>query len=208
MKYKSLIIILFSLIVIIALVLIFSKNIENDENHSIIKISACPTFYQFLKKLNNNDNYFIIPTSSTSESLEMLENEEVDYAVGGRILMPGEANFSVVTIGEGFSFLSDKNLVVYDYNLSSYKLYTDLDLDLLRDNFGDLNYEIVDNVYDYLENNIVITSWENTDFNQAAIIHILKADNSRNIKSRLPTVFCKKICNDDIIKNIKNIINL
>ncbi len=207
-KYKNLIFLfLLSVSIFISYFLIFNKN--NEETVvDIITIAACPTFYYRLDNLKNNENYSIILTDSTAISLEMLGKRQVDYAVGGREIMPYEPNFNYEAIGEGFSFISNESLVIYDNDLLSYTLYTDLDLDLLRSNFGDLNYEIVDDVYDYLkDNNIIITSWENSDFNRARIVHLLKDDNLRNIKSRLPTVFCQKTCNYDIIDDIKNLMN-
>lgn len=206
-KYKNFIFIIISLLILILILFIIFRNVIEKNNVSLIKIATCPTFYSKLSQLNSSSNYSVILTSSTSASLKMLEDNEVNYALGGRVLMPEEASFSFEVIGDGFSFLSDKTKSIYDYNLVNYTIYSDLNIDLLRANFGDLNYQKVDIVYNYLENNIVITSWENTDYSQSEIVHILKADNNRNIKSRIPIVFCQNICNDDIIKDIKNIIN-
>jgi hypothetical protein len=164
-KYHKFIIIIILLIILIILFFILFKSlVKEDKNDSLVRIATCPTFYQFLNQLNNNHNYSVILTSSTSASLAMLEKKYVDYAVGGRKLMPEERNFNFVVVGEGFSFISDKSFFLYDYDLGLYPIYSDLDLDLLKTNFGDLNYQIVDNVYDYLKTNIVMTSWENTDY--------------------------------------------
>lgn len=207
-NYKNLIF-LFLLSTLIFISYYFMLKRSNEENIvDIISIAACPTFYYRLGNLKNNENYSIILTDSTAVSLEMLANLEVDYAIGGREIMPYEPNFNYQAIGEGFSFISNETLVIYDYELSSYLIYSDLDKEILIENFGDLDYNIVEDVYEYLKDgNLIITTWENSDFNKAKIVHLLKADNLRNIKSRLPTVFCQKTCNNDIIENIKNVMN-
>ncbi len=205
-KNKTLI---FVSIIIIFLLVIFILTFSwerTEKDLNVIKIAACPTFYYKINKLNS-DNFSVILTNSTSESLKLLESGQVDYAVGGRTLLPYEPRFDFNVIGEGFSFLSDKSKIIYDYQLKNHLIYTDLDLDVLKKNFGDLNYNLVDNIYNYLKDNIVITSWDNTDFDRAEIVHLLKFDNSRIIESRLPTVFCKNICNYAIIDNIKKTVN-
>lgn len=206
-KYKNLIIIIISFLILFILFFIFLKNIKEDDSYDLVKIATCPTFYSNLSQLNSIDHFSVILTSSTSDSLAMLEKRQVDYALGGRTLMPEEQNFSFEIIGEGFSFLSDRSFSLYDYNLSSHTIYSDINLDVLKANFGDLNYQIVDNIYDYLEDNLIITAWENTDYTQAEIVHLLRFDNSRNIKSRIPIVYCQNTCDNDIIKKIRNIIN-
>jgi len=179
---------------------------DKKKDLDLIKVAACPTFYYKINKLNS-DNFSVILTNSTSESLNMLKLGQVDYALGGRILFPHEPNFEFNVVGEAFSFLSSQSKIVYDYQLLKHSIYTDLDIDILKKNFGDLDYIAVDNVYNHLENNIVVTSWDNTDFSRAEIIHLLKHDNSRIIESRLPTVFCYDKCSYNIIDNIKKAIN-
>lgn len=206
MNKKILFITTLSLFIFIVAALIFVFNKEK-ESSSTVKVATCPTFYESLNKLNNKSDYSIILTSSTGASLAMLRRGQVDYVLGGRILYPNEANFNQQIIGEGFSFLSQRNFSVYDYDLYSYPIYSDLSEDLLRENFGNLDYNIVDDVYDHLNENLVITSWENTDFSRAEIVHLLRVDGSKNIKSRLPIVFCYDKCQNEIVEDIKGVVN-
>ncbi len=207
MYKKNKILIFFSIFIVFLFSIFIILILEDKEKDSdLVKVVACPSFYYRINKLNSA-KFSLILTSSTSESLKILESGQADYAVGGRILYSHEPSFDLSIIGEGFSFLSNKSRIVYNYQLQDHLIYTDLDTDILSKNFGDLNYNIVDDVYKYLEDAIVITSWDNTDFNRAEIVHLLNNDNSRNIKSRLPTVFCQNKCNYDIISNIKKILN-
>lgn len=205
-KNKSLIFIAILIIFLLAIFIIAFSWESKEENIDPTKIAACPTFYFRINHLDS-ENFSLILSDSTSESLSMLARGQVDYAVGGRSLLPHEPNFNFSVVGHGFSFLSDQTKVIYDYQLSNIPLYTDLDIEILRENFGDLDYIAVDDVYDYLEDNIVITEWDNSDFNRAEIVHLIRYDNSRVIESRLPTVFCQNICDYSIVDNIKNSIN-
>lgn len=194
---------LFFVIIFFILVLIFILN----KNEKIVKIAVCPSFYNSLKNGLDKDYYSVILTNSTSESLALLSQKKVDYALGGRILRPEEPRFNYRIIGDGFSFLAFKELTIYDYNLSLYPIFTDLDTNLVKENFGSLDISLVDDVYEYLEAGVIITSWDNTDYSRASIVHLLKVDDSRNLKSRLPIVYCYNNCQKNVVSEIKNIIN-
>jgi hypothetical protein len=191
--------IIFLIVVIIILFLFFFYNKQKEP----YKISVCPTFYNFLNNNLDNEEFLVILTSSTSESLDLLEKKEVDYALGGRVLKPDEKKFNYHIIGEGLSFLSFASLTIYDYDLSRYPIFTDLDIQNIEDLFGKLDIQVVDNVYDYLEKGLIITSWDNTDYSRAEVAHLLRVDGSRNLYSRLPIVYCSKNCPDNVIEKIK-----
>jgi len=54
-----------------------------------------------------------------------------------------------------------------------------------------MNISQVENVYQYMDEGIIITSWENTDYNRAEIIHLLE-NNGRRVKlSRQATAYYK-----------------
>ncbi len=71
-----------------------------------------------------------------------------------------------------------------------------LENELSIDNIID-NIQEVKNVYEHLNDGIVITSWENTDYAKANIVHVMK-DNGERIKlSRRPTIYCPDFCGEE-----------
>lgn len=195
---------IFTLVLLMALVIFYSNKKEGLEK---IKIAVCPSFYETLSQGLNSNDFSVVLTPSTASSLSLLSQGRVDYVLGGRILRPDEPSFNSEIVGQGLSFLAIDQLYIYDYELSLYPIFSDLDPNLLEANFGSLKLSLVDNVYDFLSEGIIITSWDNTDYARAEIVHLLRADDSRNLKSRLPIVYCPSDCKDDIIIKIKNLIN-
>lgn len=168
------------------------------------KLAICPTFYNKVDYLDK-EKFEIIKTNSSSESLNLLKNKEVDFVISGRTLLPEEGYFENITIGKGdlyYSFLSSDNaqINVKDFNL--YNFYTDLDLNILYKDLGIKNIKKVNNVYEHLEKGVIITSWENTNLHKAKIVHVLNNDNSRLEISRIPTLYYQSNCNPLLIDEI------
>ncbi|MDD3284167.1 MAG: hypothetical protein PHZ07_01075 [Patescibacteria group bacterium] len=168
-----------------------------------IKIAACPTCYELLKNIDNN-KYEIIRTNSTSESIELLENKLVDIILGGRTLKPEEPKLDSLVISDGYSFLGNQEITIYIDELKKYSIYTDLDIESIKNNISIQKIKKVDNIYDYLDKGIVITSWENTDYTKAKIVHVLEDNGNRLKLSRRPTVYCNGSCYNKINKDLIN----
>lgn len=162
-----------------------------------VKIAACPTCFEMIDGLDN-EKYEVVKTASTSESIALLKGQKVDVILAGRVLKPGEPQMDYISVGEGYSFLSGREEIVYLSQLNNYDLYTDLDAEKLKNIFPIENISQVDNVYQYLDKGIVITSWENTDYNKAAVVHVLEASGERVKLSRRPTFYCSVACGEDI----------
>lgn len=203
------IILIFSLILIIfflsyAIVLAGKGKKNNSDFYSV---AACPTFYKILETLEiENKNIKTIKTRSSTESLILLKNNRVDYVISGRALKPGEL-FNYRTIGKNnnyYSFLGKDELTIYYSDLNNYTFYTDLDLKKTREELKIKNIVKTDNIYEHLEDGIIITSWNNTDLNLAKIITILNKDGSKLAKSRIPIIYFNN--KEKEIKNIKEII--
>ncbi len=189
-----------SLLVFLCLVVCLVVVLNKDSIGGLFKkektvIVACPTYHKIIEKIDS-DNYEFVFSSSTAESLNLLQNGQADMALSGRVLKPNEPFFSSLVAGEGYSFLADKPALVYSYELNNYKFYTDLKIESVKDNLQIKNVEKVDNVYDYLEKGIVITSWENTDYSRAEIVHLFKDNGKRLELSRRPVIYCSSSCND------------
>lgn len=205
--FKKSIFLFFLIILFIFIFYLTFNNSSTEKEDKKIKIATCPTFFQFFID-NDYDDFEVILKSSSGEAISLLNNEQVDFALAGRVAKTNESNLNSVILKENFSFLSNNEISVYDYNLVNYSFYTDLELDTVKREFDIINLVKVDNVYNYLDKGIVITSWENTDLRFAEIVHVLKADNSRNIKSRAPVLFCKNTCDLDLTNILKSIIDI
>jgi hypothetical protein len=201
------------------LIFIFSGCDSNKETFSKIegkkievkkektKIASCPTYYQRLKNSLDLSNYEVIATSSTAESLDLLKKDRVEAVIAGRILKPNEPKFNSIVLKEGCSFLAQKTQNIYLEDLSNYNFYTDLDLEIIKEKFSIDKIEKVENVYDYLEKGIIITSWKNNDYLKAEIIHLLEKNNTRVEFSRQATFYYKNKIKSDIIYDVEIIFN-
>jgi hypothetical protein len=170
-----------------------------------VTVAGCPTFYYMLDKLSNNE-IDVIKTNSTAESLYYLQKGKVDLIISGRNLRPDEPKFSFEIIGPGYSFISEKELLIFDKEMSNYDFFTDLSGKEIMKNFPYIIYDKiseVENVYDYLNAGIIITSVENTDYSKSGIVHVYTEDGSRHSFSRTPIIYYSENVNNlDYIKNI------
>ncbi len=211
MNYKAMIVIFF-LFLFSFLILnqtIKTKNTSlNACGVSLVKnrIAACPTFHKYLRNLDQDifDVYF---TNSSSESFYLLENNQVDLILSGRTLKLDENFFPNKVLGDYnnyYSFLSANTKTIYLNELNFYNFYTDLDRNKVKKDLGIEEIEEVENVYNFLNDGIVITSWERTDFSKSEMVHVLKEDDSRLELSRIPIIYYKEDCDLNIIMKLIN----
>jgi hypothetical protein len=93
----------------------------------------------------------------------------------------------------GYSFLSSVVNTITTLEYDDYDFYTDLDPAVLERELGISKITRVDDVYAFLDEGIVITSVENTDYARADLVHVLEADQSRRVTlSRTPILDRKK----------------
>lgn len=162
-----------------------------------LRVAACPSCYEIAGKLDKT-RYEIIPTRSTSESIFLLNGGQVDMVLSGRSLKPGEPPLDFVALGEGYSFLGPEEISIRSNQLDDYTFFTDLDAEKIRTLFGLREVTRVDDVYEYLARGIVITSWENTNYGKAHVVHAMENDDQRLALSRRPTLYCPETCGDEI----------
>jgi len=201
---KKIIILLILTIVIVAGIFSFSFNKQNRDQivtgkisaQEKIKIAACPTCYELSKKLDLG-KYQVIKTNSTAQSIAFLKSGQADMILAGRTLKPDEPRMDNLLISEGYSFLSNQERAVYIDDLRDEPVYTDLNIETIKNIFTIQKIEAVENVYNYLDKGIVITSWENTDYIKAAIVHVFEESGKRVELSRRPTVYCPNICGQE-----------
>jgi hypothetical protein len=170
-----------------------------------VTVAGCPTFYYMLDKLSNN-GINVIKTNSTAESLRYLQESKADLIIAGRALKPEEPNFDSGIIGPGYSFVSENELLILDKQMGDYDFFTDLSAEEIIEKFPYIIYDKilkVENVYDYLDAGIVITSVENTDYSKSEIVHVYTEDRSRHLFSRTPVIYYSENVNSlDYIKSI------
>ncbi len=179
---------------------IFMHKKENSQSTVIgisreekIKVAACPTCFEMVEGLNTK-KYEVIKTDSTAESLALLESQKVDMILAGRTLKPDEPQMEHLMIEDGYSFLSNEEVAIYIDQLKDYTVYTDLNVETVKKAFSIENVEHVNNVYQYLDKGVVITSWENTDYTKAGLVHVLEKNGERVKLSRRLTLYCPDKC--------------
>jgi hypothetical protein len=182
---------------------------KNLEVKDVIKdstyVAVCPT-YQSLRDELIEDGFEVIKTNSTSESISLLRNGSVNLVISGRKPKSAEIDlkYKAVQLEGHYSFLSEKSLTIYEDNLSLYDIYTDQDTEKVKKIFKVENIAKVDNVYEYLDKGIVITSWNNTDYSRSSVVHILNFEGTRNPKSRMPFIYYSTNANNyvDVIEEV------
>ncbi len=168
---------------------------EIVEQKEDLKIAGCPTFYYLLENLEK-EGFSVIKTASTAESLAYLGLGVVDFAISGRRLVPSEPEFSFKVIGDGFSVFSGQSFTILDKEMDLYNFFTDLDVEEILEKFEyiskDKIFEVED-VYDYLDYGIIITSSQNTDYSRAEIVNIFLENGKRHRYSRIPHLYYFKL---------------
>lgn len=155
------------------------------------EIASCPTFWHMLEGLEDEDleKYY---TESTGQNVQGVLSGDIDAFISGRALHPEEPDLNRKILGPGFSFISDESREVFVGSLDEYEFYTDESKEEVIDSFEgitDDNLHRVEDVYGYLENGLVITSLENTDYSRGEIVHVLYENGSRHRYSRTPALY-------------------
>ncbi len=171
-------------ILIVVLIIVFlGLIIFSNKKEPTITIAACPTFHYMLEKLG--DDFKIIKTGSTSESLTMLDNNEVDLVISGRFLKPNEPNFLFKEMGPGYDFLFIKEVIITEEEMAFIPFYTNLSVEKVLNDFPYINLTKVNNVIEYLDQGVVITQ----NNYQGELVHVFREDGSRVRLSRKPRLY-------------------
>ncbi len=176
-----------------------------NEKTKEVTVASCPTFYYMLDKLEK-EGIEVVKTRSTAESMEKLIDGKADFFISGRALMPEEPDFFAEVIGPGFSFIYKESIYMHEKEMAHVPFYTDLSTSKIKERFPliDENLYEVGDVYDYLEEGIGITSFENTDYSRSKVVHVFQDNGNRSRYSRIPVIYYleKK---DDVLR-IKSIV--
>jgi len=199
-------ILILTLGVIVFLFFLIRNGADYLDSGSKIRIAVCPTFLSLVKDISESKKYEIILTRSTAESVDLFKNKKVDIILAGRTLKPGEPEMSALVIRDGYSFLGNREITIYNHELAEMIFYTNLDIEKIKDNLPIGKIYKVENVYNYLQKGIVVTSWENTDYNRAKTVHVLKDNGNRLELSRRPTIYFPEVYRQEVQDIISYII--
>ncbi len=158
---------------------------------SEIGIAGCPTFYDELDILKEND-IRVVYTGSTGESIALLSAGEVDMIISGRRLRPEEPELDHINFDDGYSFIGNDKFSINISDMSEFLFNTDLEKDTVLEDFPWIkkeNLKEVDDPYTHLSTSIGITSFENTDYSYAEPVGIMNWNGRRIRKSRVPTLY-------------------
>lgn len=166
------------------------KIVPGTKDSEAIKVAICST-YQYLFDEISAYGYVVVKTNSTAESIDRLRKREVDVVISGRKPLPSELDlqYKMLVLPNRYSFLSTESIPVTSEDLGLSKVYTDQNIEEIKTQFTLNEIKSVNNVYEYLNEGIVITSWENTDYSKASVVHVLQRDGTRHPNSRTPVVY-------------------
>lgn len=173
---------------ILAIFLISSFFTHRDQK---IKVVVCPTYY-YLEEILIENNYEVIKTKSSAESFALLKTNSADLILTGRTAKQIEKvpNLDFIVIGEeGYSFLGRESNTINHSQMANLNFVTDLDAEKIKNEFPIKNLRKVADVYDFSDQEIIITNWENTDFEKADIVHVLKNNGERDPLSRRLNIY-------------------
>jgi len=205
-KYFQISIIILCIVAVSSLIMSVSgarDDTAKQINQEKVKIAVCPTFLSLASTLDQ-DEFEIIKTQSTSESLDLLNNKTVDYVLAGRPPKPHEKNYQTEFISKiGYSFVSKTEKAVTKDDLDKEKICSDLDEGKIDEGLHLKEVVQVNNILECPQESIVITSWDNTNYGEFWPVHVMNNDGLRHILSRTPIVYCKEACPLNIINQIK-----
>lgn len=173
-------------ILFVSLVYVFQEGSVEKEK---LVATACPTFYFVLDEIESRFDIESIRTKSTAESLILLEKGLADIAFVGRGSFNDEVNSFFEQIGPGYNFNYQEEIVVLDEEMSLFDFYTNLPVDEIIEKFNGISSENIfykENVCDYLDKGITVTSLENSC--ESNFVHIFKKNGARVDLSRVPLV--------------------
>ncbi len=176
------------------------ENTKEEIKQKLVRIAVCPTFLDLANALDPKE-FSIIETESTSESLKLLDIGSVDYVLAGRPPKPHEKDYQTEFIStKGYSFMGGYERVINKDALDREKICTDLESILIG---IDLSLKKVNDIDECSQEDVIITSWVNTDYRRFQLIHIMNSDGARFILSRTPVLYCRSGCPLNIINKIK-----
>ncbi|GEM_PF-4522654 len=163
---------------------------EGEREKEDIVVAACPTFHYMLEKLKDVENVRVVKTSSTGETLKMIDGEVADMGISGRPLKEGEPSLSYEVIGEGYDFIFLEEFVIREQNMSKLLFYTDIEKEKILEDFDHIsndNLVKADDAKEYMRDGVVITFLDGRMEGES--VHILKNNGERVRLSRRPRVY-------------------
>ncbi len=186
----------FIIIIILIILFLIGFNLKAE----IIKIAACPTFHYLLEEIDS-DRIETIKTKSTAESIALLKEKEVDLIISGRALKEEEPDFLYKIIGPGYDFLFEQELFMTEKQMKDIIFYTDLSIENILEDFPYIEkVEKVENIFEYLDQGIIITKLKNKL--EGEIVHIFSENGIRPRLSRLPRLYSFSEEKLEMIKDI------
>ncbi len=176
------IVVIFFFFLLVVTVFSFKKKDEK------LVAAVCPTYHHIFGK--DNEDIIVIKTDSTSESLELIKERDVNVVISGRALGKEEPRLLSQIIGEGYDFISSNEIIIFEEEMRFNQFYTNLEKEPIIKNFqyiSEENLTKIEDINDYLDRGIVITSLEGFLIGES--VHILNKNHSRVNLSRLPRVY-------------------
>ncbi len=179
--------IILSLIVFSIGIFFVKNNFQIIENQTI---AACPTFHYLLDNLANEEKITVKKTLSTFDNIKLKEQGVIDFFISGRALKPQENGLLFEKIGDGYDFIFQQEFSLLEKEMNLFTFYTDLSVENIIKDFkyiSENNIIKVENIKNYLDKGIIITSLEDTLVGES--VHILKENGQRVRLSRLPRLY-------------------
>ncbi len=187
-------------ILIILLVFIYSFNNNNNNNEEKkILLGYCPTMKEVASKIAlNNNNINIVEYQSTIDVLNLLNKNEIDIALVGRIAKSSELkeNFSELMLDNGFTLVNQNKNIIYYRNLNNIKIHTYLNEKEVKEFLGNVdNVVFYEKIEDINQEHVRLIDWKDYNDNYELIV-VIDEDNLKIEKFRIPVLYSYNSLND------------
>ena len=164
-----------------------------------MKIGYCPTMEEFVKNLENIQDFEVINLGSAGRALYFLSNNEIDVAVIGRKAKKIEfEGFEKVT-GSGYTLITGSKSAILKDELKNLRIDTNVPKEIVEKEFPELeNVVYHKTLQEALDNgNVQLISWDDWDDRFELLIPVDEFNNKVK-KYRVPHFYSK----NDIVINL------
>jgi len=166
-----------------------------------MKIGYCPTMEEYVKKIENIQDFEIINLGSAGRALFFLSNDEIDIAVIGRKAKKREFVGYEKVSGEGYTLITDSKSMVLKDELKNLRIDTAISKEIVEKEFPELENVVYHKTLQEALNNgeVQLISWNDWDDEFELLIPVDEFNNKVK-KFRVPHFYSKREISNNLMK--------